>query len=183
MALFLVLALALALPLAAAADTLTATVSTAVQATFTKSGALSTPKDLLNKSIQKEFANGTGSGQANLIFRDQRTLLTGANETLDLAGALTDPFGATLTFGHVKALIIENTSTARTLTVGGAAANAWETWTSAGGTVTVPPGGIFSICAPAAGFAVTAGTGDLLKIANDAGSSCTYNLIIIGTSS
>jgi hypothetical protein len=181
---FMALMLLLALALPAQADTLTSAVNVAVQATLAKTGTLSTPKDILSKAIQKEFANGTGSGQADKIFRDQRTLTTGQTEDLDLAGVLTDPFGAIVTFAKVKVIMIENLSTARTLTVGGASTFQFVNWVGgATHTINIPPGGFFAISAPAAGFAVTAGTGDLLKIANDAGSSCIYNIIIIGTSS
>ncbi len=167
----------------AKADTLTSRAAVAVTAVFAKSNALSSPKDVLNKSIQKEFANGTASGQANRIFRDQRTLADGTNESLDLAGVLTDPFGTVLTFVKVKVILIENLSTTQTLTVGGAASNQFINWVgTATDTIKIPPGGFFAIAAPVAGFAVTAATGDLLKVANSAGASCIYNIIIIGTS-
>ncbi len=165
------------------ADTLTSNVSVTVQAIDAKTGALSNPRDVLSKSIQKSFSNGTGNNQADKIFRDQRTLADGANESLDLAGMLTDPFGATLTFVKVKAVIIENLSTTQTLTVGGAASNQFINWVGAAtDTVKIPPGGFFAISAPLAGFGVTAGTGDLLKVLNSAGAACTYNVIVIGTS-
>lgn len=174
----------LALPVLAQADTLTATVSAAIQATFVKAGDLSNAKDVLTKSIQKEFTSGTGNNQANLEFQDQRTLGDGANESLDLAGSLTDPFGATLTFVKVKALLIENLSTTQTLTVGAGGVNSFINWVGdASDTIKIPPGGFHVQCAPLAGFTVTADTGDLLKVTNSAGASCTYNVIIIGTSS
>lgn len=165
------------------ADTLTSRVSLAVQAVFAKAGALSTPKDVLSKSITKEFTSGTGSGQANLVFRDQRTLTTGASESLDLYGVLTDPFAVALNFATVKVIIIENLSTTQTLTVGGAATAQFINWVgTATDTIKIPPGGFFAIAAPAAGFAVTQTTGDLLKVLNSAGASCIYNIVIIGTS-
>lgn len=183
LAALLALLLLLAFCFQASADTLTSKASVAVQAVFAKSNALSNPKDVLSKTVQKEFANGTSSGQCDLIFRDQRTLTTGNSEDLDLAGGLTDPFGTTLTFVKVKVIIIENLSTTQTLTVGGAAANQFINWVGAANDViNIPPGGFFAISAPAAGFAVTADTGDLLKILNSAGASCTYNIVILGTS-
>jgi hypothetical protein len=47
----------------------------------------------------------------------------------------------------------------------------------------VKPGGMLVMTAPdATGLAVTAGTGDKLKLANSAGStSVTYDVIILGT--
>lgn len=173
-----------ALPALGLADTLTSKVAATVTAVFAKSSALSTTKDVLSKSIQKDFQNGTGSGQADLIHQSQRTLTAGSNEELDLAGVLTDPFEDTLAFATVKAILIENLSTTQTLTVGGAASNAFVNWVGdATDTIKIPPGGFFVLTAPAAGFAVTADTGDLLKVTNSAGASCIYNIIIIGTSS
>ncbi len=183
LALCLLVVLLLALCVVAQADTLTSRASVAIQAVFAKSNALSSPKDVLSKNIQKEFANGTGSGKADRIFRDQRTLANGANENLALAGVLTDPFGTTLTFAKVKVILIENLSTTQTLTIGGAASFALVNWVgTATDTIKIPPGGFFAISAPVAGFAVTAGTGDLLKVANSAGAACIYNVILIGTS-
>jgi hypothetical protein len=180
----LMLLLLVSLVTGAGADTLTSKASVAVQSVFAKSNALSNPKDVLSKTIQKEFANGTSAGQCNLVFRDQRTLTTGATEDLDLAGVLTDPFGTVLTFAKVKVILIENLSTTQTLTVGGAAANQFVNWVAdATDKVIIPPGGFFAISAPSAGYAVTADTGDLFKVANSAGASCIYNIVILGTSS
>lgn len=167
----------------ARADTLTSKVSLAVQAVFAKTDALSTPKDVLSKSIQKEFTSGTGTGQADLVYRGQRTLTTGASENLDLYGVLTDPFAVVLNFAKVKVIIIENLSTTQTLTIGGAATAQFINWVgTATDTIKIPPGGFFAIAAPVAGYAVTNTTGDLLKVLNSSGASCIYNIVIIGTS-
>jgi hypothetical protein len=45
----------------------------------------------------------------------------------------------------------------------------------------VPPGGLLLLTAPDVnGFAVAAGATDSLKIANSAGASCDYDIILIG---
>lgn len=51
--------------------------------------------------------------------------------------------------------------------------------------INIRPGGALILLAPdATGYAVTAGTGDLLRIANSAGStSVTYDIILIGATS
>ena len=67
--------------------------------------------------------------------------------------------------------------------VGGAATNAFINWVgNATDIITVQPNGIFFLMNPTAGgYAVTAATGDILKIANSgAGTSVTYDIIIIG---
>jgi hypothetical protein len=131
------------------------------------------------------FTDGTGANQAKAAFADVRTLAASANESLDLAGGLTDAFGNAITFTKVKALIIEAAAgNTNDVLVGGAASNGFiSLFGDATDVVKVKPGGAFAITAPDAnGLAVTAGTGDLLKIANSAGGSAvTYTITVIGT--
>lgn len=153
----------------------------ALKAKLTNPLDLTTPKDELLKNIAFNLATGTGSGEANRSFHDSRTLTTGATEDIDLSGSLTDAFGNSIVLASVKVLLIYNTSTTQTLTVGGAAANQFINWVAdASDKVNIPPGGMLLLVAPGAGYEVTAATGDLLKIANSAGASCVYQIVIIG---
>ncbi|CAM5376651.1 hypothetical protein SCALM49S_02945 [Streptomyces californicus] len=72
------------------------------------------------------------------------------------------------------------------MVVGAASSNPWATLLGATHTLTVRPGGFVAVgtgVADAIGYAVTASTGDLLKIANSgAGSAVTYDIHIIGAS-
>lgn len=129
------------------------------------------------------LANGTAANQADLMFSDQRS---SASEELDLAGTLTDAFGATITFARIKGILIK-AAAANTLDVyvGGAASNAFSgMFTASTHKAIVRPGGAVFFWAPdATAWAVTAGTGDLLKIASSNGTtSITYDIIIIGAS-
>lgn len=130
------------------------------------------------------LANGTGANQASQLFTDQRTLGISANEELDLAGGLTNAFGATITFTKIKAIIVSAAAAnGGDIQVGGSATNGFNDWVGAvGDLVAVKPGGAFAIVAPDVnGYAVTAGTADLLKIANtDGAASATYDITIIG---
>ena len=54
--------------------------------------------------------NGTGANQADKVFTDTRTVTTGATDSLDLAGSLTDAFGATITLARVKAILVKAAS-------------------------------------------------------------------------
>lgn len=156
-------------------------VSIGIRADLTGSADLSTPRDLLNYSLSTALVSGTGSGQANKSFHDTRTLTSGGSEELDLAGGLTDAFGQTIALATVKVLFIRNKSSSRTLAVGGSASNGFSSWVGvASDTVKVPPSGALLLIAPGAGYSVVSGTGDLLKIANNTGSSCEYDIIIIG---
>jgi hypothetical protein len=162
---------------------LTANVGVVAQSEYTKANDLSTTKDQVALAISLPFTEGTGDDQADRLFHDKRTLGDGASENLDLSGSLADVYGATLTFVKIKAMIIQNLSSARTLTIGNASSNAFINWV--GGTthmVNIPPGGVLALVAPKAGFAVTAGTGDILKVLNSAGGACDYHIWIIGTS-
>lgn len=130
------------------------------------------------------FTNGTGANQANEMFTDQRTIAASSNEELDLAGSLTNAFGDTITFTSVKAIIVKAAAgNTNDVQVGGAASNGFASFLGdASDIVVLKPGSVFCITNPnATGYAVTASTGDLLKIANSSsGSTVTYDIIIIG---
>jgi hypothetical protein len=153
---------------------------------------LSNTLDLTSASSTLQYrkaitlANGTGLGQADKVFSDTRTLTASSAEDLDLAGVLVDALGSTLTFARVKGLVIEAASTnTNNVIVGGAASNGFISWVGAAAhTVTVRPGGVLALFASdATAYAVTAATADLLHIANSgAGTSVTYNVVIIGSS-
>lgn len=136
-----------------------------------------------------QLTDGTTAGKADLLFVDERTVNESSNDDIDLAGALTDAFGATITAAEVVALFIINaprsgTANASDLTIGNAT-NAFEGFLSAAGTIgPIKPGGFLLIGAGnAAGLgAVTAGSADELRIANGAGGNATYQIGIIARS-
>lgn len=131
------------------------------------------------------FADGTGADQIKNIFADTRTLTASANEDLDLAGGLTNALGQTITFTKIRGILVRAAAgNTNNVIVGGAASNQFVTpFGGTAHTVTVRPGGLLVMVAnDATGYAVTAGTGDLLRIANSAGSSSvTYDIVLLGT--
>lgn len=132
------------------------------------------------KSVVLE--NGTGADQANQVWHDTRTLTTGASETIDInSAALLNALGEGITFTKVKVILIKNKGTT-TLSVGAAAATQFVApFGSATDLVKIPPGGILLLTAPDAnGFACAAGATDFLKIANSAGASIDYDIVLIG---
>jgi hypothetical protein len=140
----------------------------------------------LARTYQMLYSTGTGAGSADRIWHDQRTIAPSGTDDLDLAGVLTDVFGATVTFARVKALMVAAASgNTNNVIVGNAATNGFITWVGAAThTVTVRPGGFLALAASdATSYAVTAGTGDLLRIANSgAGTSVVYDIVVIGAS-
>lgn len=134
----------------------------------------------LNKTYTTTLANGQDANEAESIFTDTRT--TTGNDDLDLAGGLTDAFGNTITFTNVKAIIIKNSSDSTgVINLGAEGSNEFSSFLgNDNDIVKVPIGGTFMITNPGAdGFAVTAGTGDMLRVAAASG-SVTYDIVIIG---
>jgi hypothetical protein len=137
----------------------------------------------VNESYLHTFTNGTGAGAINNIWTDTRTLAASTTEDLDLAGGVANAFGSTLTFTKIKGIIIHAASTNTNNVVVGGDSNGLIGWVGAANDlINVRPGGTFCIIEPnAAGYAVTAGTGDILQIANSSsGSSVVYDIIILG---
>lgn len=137
------------------------------------------------KAADTGITSGVGTNQADLLYVATRVLTASATEDLDLRGVLLDSFGTTLNFikvkyirisaasGNTNNVVVGNTTNAVQLGFG-ATTQSWS----------IPPGGQFLVTAPAAGFATTAATADLLHITNSAGStSVTYTIEILGTSS
>ncbi|MEU1554002.1 hypothetical protein ABZ517_14955 [Streptomyces scabiei] len=156
-----------------------------LKSTLSSALDLVTSRAPLDYSAVIDLASGTGANQADRIFADTRTLAASATEDLDLAGVLSDPLGASLTFARIKAVLIRAAAgNTNSVNVTRPASNGVPLFLAAGDGLSVRPGGLFLWVAPdATGVAVTAGTGDLLTLTNSAGStSVTYDVIIIGAS-
>lgn len=164
--------------------TLAVTFQGQISGTYSGSPAIGTAIQRLAHSMQAVLQNGTGANQANRFYAATRTLAASASEELDLAGVLEDIFGEVLTLTKVKGIAVQaDGGNTNLVLVGGAASNAWAAmFGDATDVLKVAPGGFFMLTAPDAnGLAVTANTGDKLKIANSAGgSSITYTIAIAG---
>ncbi|MFE2019884.1 hypothetical protein ACFW9O_17795 [Streptomyces sp. NPDC059499] len=147
---------------------------------------LTTSEDRLSFRRGVHLTSGTGAGKADRVFHDQRTLAASATEDLDLAGVLLDAFGAAATFAKVKGLFISAAATNVNNVVIGAGTAPWVTLLNSTGTITLRPGASFGAMAgvaDATAYAVTATTGDILKVTNSgAGTSVVYDIVIVGTS-
>lgn len=138
------------------------------------------------------YANGVSNGQIDLLFTDRRTnLVASANESLDLAGGLSDVAGTTLTFVQIDVLAIRNrrTTAGDTMTWGPAAANGFDgPWSDASDRTIIEPALSatqfgWAVFLNPRGWPVTAGTGDLLFIAETGGANAIdYDIIIAGRS-
>lgn len=144
--------------------------------------ALGTAGVLVDISKEIDFSAGTANvNQANILFRDTRTLAASTNENLDVAGVLADALGATINAAEVVAIYIGaaqgNTNDVQ---VTRPASNGVPIFLAAGDGHALGPGD-FMLRTYRNGIAVTAGTGDLISVANGgAGTSVTYDVVIIG---
>jgi len=162
-------------------------VSVELAATYTTPADFGSPSSRPRFATQLDLTSGTGAGQADLKWDDRRTLAASATEDLDLAGSLTDVYGATVALARVKVLYVRTSaSNTNSVVLGAASASPWATLLNTTGTLTLPPGAEITLRCGAAdmtAWAVTAGTGDLLKVANSgAGTSVTYDIAVWGCS-
>jgi hypothetical protein len=167
------------------ATTLKTVVNFEIAATLKNLLDLSTPVDAATLTAKVQLANGTGANSADLLFHDQRTLAASATEDLDLAGVLASPFGATLTFVELRAILVKAASgNTNNVNVIRPASNGVPLFLAASDGIPVPPGGAFGWTCPADGkVAVAAGTGDLITFTNSSsGTPVTYDVFLVGTS-
>ena len=145
-------------------------------------GAVEAPTSILNAVFPVVYGDGTGANQATVLYSATRTLASGANESLDLVGtALTDSFGAAISLARIKGIIIQARATNTTNLTIGNVTNSVNTLFGSTYSLVLQPGELLSKITPsAAGYTLTAGTADLLNIANAAGASATYDIVIIG---
>jgi hypothetical protein len=136
-------------------------------------------------SVSEIWENGTGTDQADLMWSDQVTIAASGTLDLDLNGGLTDALGVAANFAGVKTLlIVAAAGNTNDVIVGAAPSNAFATpFGAATHTVRVRPGGMMLLEHDGTGFAVTAGTGDILRLANGGGTTAVaFDIFIIGRS-
>ena len=165
---------------------LNVTIESRLTGSFTASADLGSPAFAFDQAARETWENGVGANQADVIWSDERTVGSGATDSIDLAGVLTGLLGGTLTMARVKAIRVRNSNNAGTpnttaISLTRPASNGVPIFAAAGDAIPIPPGGQVLITAPsAAGYVVTAGTGDLIDIVNAAGASAVYRIEVIG---
>jgi hypothetical protein len=134
------------------------------------------------------MASGTGADQADKLWHNEESIGDGANYDLDLTGVLKDCFGDNFDAAKIKFLVVYNTSTTKTLTIGNEGSNPWVGPFGAGThTISLKPATATNyswavLVADPNGYTVTAGTADMLRITNEAGAAAIAGVIAIATS-
>jgi hypothetical protein len=141
----------------------------------------------LSQQLGWAFTNGTGAGQADQAWFDSRTLSASATETIDFAGTLRDPLNTLIALARLKALIISAAAgNTNNVVIGGGATTITTLFGATTHTTALRPGETvawFSGSNDATGKVITAGSADLLQIANSgAGSTVAYTIAAIGCS-
>lgn len=139
-----------------------------------------------------QLASGTGANQADIAFFDERSINAASNDDLDLAGALSSAFGATIAAAELVAILIVNKprdpaapANVSDLTIGGGANPVVGFLAGTSPAIgPIRPGGVLLLAAPAAAGLglVTAATGDILRIANGAGGTAKVQVGILARS-
>jgi hypothetical protein len=166
---------------------LSSTLAVSAFTELTGSSGLGTARIPAGLSRAVTLGSGTGAGKADRVYQARRTIAASGTDDLDLAGVLTDAFGASITFARIKGLFIAAAATNNNnVIIGNAASNAWATLLNATGTLTLRPGAVLATVAGAADpttYGVTASTGDVLRLANSGGgSTVSYDICIVGAS-
>lgn len=156
-------------------------------ATFSMTGQLKlvpawvdgTITDSTTVTVSAKTANGTGTGQANVYWRDVITIAASATATVDLRSLSLAFYGATgsVSLASVKQLLVVNKSATASLAVGGSTTNRWTAL--AGGAVTVGASGSVYALHGGAGYATTT-TDKVIAITNNGGASATVEIYVVG---
>jgi hypothetical protein len=139
----------------------------------------------LQRSYGASLTDGAAAGMANVAWWSSRTLTASSTETLDFAGTLLDRFGAVITFARLKVLVVYALPTnTNNVIIGGGTTTFTGLFGATTHTTILRPGTVWSVVtgvADAIGYAVTAGSTDLLQVANSSsGSSVVYEIAAIG---
>lgn len=161
---------------------LTTSLTIQLNAAYTLALDLVTKSANLVKTIASDLATGTGLAQADVIFTDTRS--TSGTDSLDMVGGgLLDNLGNTWAPARLKAiLVVASSANAANVLLRRPASNGVPFLTAAGDEIPIHPGGMALIWAPsAAGYVVTAGTGDLIDVVAASG-TVAYDIYLIGAS-
>lgn len=133
------------------------------------------------------FGSGTGNGNADVVYSTRSSIASGVPLDIDLragASTLSRLDGGIVSFPLVVAVVIVNNSVTAGQTLAfGVGANPVTSWmTGTTPTFTIGAGGFLAFAAPIDGYATTAGTADIMRIASTTGTVVT-DIFILGRQS
>jgi len=161
----------------------TASINLEITAKLTGTADLGTPVAPVHVSKALQIIAGTDTlGKADILWADTRTLAASATENLDLAGVLAGLLGSTVTAAEITAVYVEaDAGNTNDVVLFGAASNPFNGPLS--GTtpkLTIGPSD-FALVTNRKGWTVTAGTGDIILVANSSsGTPVSYTIVLFG---
>jgi hypothetical protein len=124
----------------------------------------------LSDAYSQDLSEGTtaASAQFDALYTASGTIAASGTATIDLAAALTTRIGTAAVFAKVKGIRLRNltSTTGVNLQLGAGSNPVASIWAAAGDAMKVGPGGLLVWFSPIDGFAVTAGSADVLTITN-----------------
>jgi hypothetical protein len=159
-----------------------ANIALSIDATLIGSGDLGNPKQRVTIEELLALSAGTDAiDKANILFQDTRTIAASGNEDIDLAGALSDAFGASIAGAELVLLYVKaHSGNTNNVNVTRPASNGVPIFLAAGDGRAVKPGN-FLLITDESGIGITAATADLINIANSGGTTgVTYDILVIG---
>lgn len=168
------------------AATLTSTVNMQLDAILANLVGVANVQANLSRGQRVSLASGVGANQADKVFSETRSIAASGTFDYDLAGVLTDVFGAVCTFARIKAIaVFADAGNTNNVVLGNAAATQFlGPFGAAVHTAHVRPGGSVLFFAPdATGWPVGAGATDLFRITNGAaGTAVLFDIVFLGAS-
>jgi len=154
---------------------------------FKDAQSLSTIADASKLEYAWSAADGTAAGQADKIWHDQRSLASAASEDLTLTALAVSLFDGALSIALAKVRAVWIVNTAATagedLLIGGAGGHEWSgPFGAAGQKIRCPADSCLLLTNKLAGWTVTAGATNLLRIANAGSGTISYKIVIVGVS-
>lgn len=125
---------------------------------------------------------GTGAYQFTKLLEATLTLFADAAQSLDLSGALIDPFAASFVLTKAKLIWVWNPATVAgdKGTVFGNIFGAWQDQDETLANEDVHPQASFIKESPVDGFTVTNGTQDTLSVKNNGANTIAFRVLILG---
>jgi hypothetical protein len=162
----------------------TGTVRARIEGKFTKAAPDGTSVEVfVDKAFERYLKPGTDIDEAQKLYTAKHTIAASGTLDLDFAAGMNDPFGVAQTFTRIKEiLIIADGTNTNNVNVGGTVTNQISLFADASDIVPVRPGGCAQLDLGDTGVSVTAGTADLLRIANSgSGSAVTFEIVVLGS--
>lgn len=142
-----------------------------------------TVETIVREEFERILRPGSDTDEAQRLYTATHTIAASGTLDLDFAAGMNDPFGVAQTFTRIKAILVKAAATnTNNVNVGGTVTNQMSLFADNSDIVPVRPGGALFLDLGDAGVAITAATGDLLRVANSgSGSAVTFEIVVVGT--